>query len=292
MTDQKLNAQENVVLNKFIESFSDLEIKGIHHPDISPIALNLGPLELRWYSLAYLLGIILGWVYINYINRKHGNNYINKLALDALPLWMVLSIIFGGRIGYVLFYNLPYYMNNLQDIYKIWQGGMSFHGGLTGVIIGTVLFSRYYKLQFFKVTDMLALATPIGLFLGRLANFINKELIGKQTSESWGIIYPGEKFARHPSQLYEATMEGLLLFIILFVGLKFFRLLDRKGAISGLFLMFYGIFRFIAEIFREPDRQVGYVVEHISMGQILCIPMILAGIVILLLSKRANEITS
>lgn len=277
-------------LDNIVAQYDDIEVaQGFAHPNFDPIAIHLGPLELRWYSLAYLFGIILGWMYINYINRKYGRNYLTVDAREALPVWMILSIVIGGRLGYVLFYNFGYYMNNLGEMYKIWKGGMSFHGGLTGVILGTILFARYYKLQFFRISDMLAVATPIGLFFGRLANFINKELVGrKMESGSWGIIYPNETFARYPSQLMEAAMEGVLLFIILFVAVRC-RLLERKGAISGLFLILYGTFRVFLEIFRQPDQQIGYIYNSVSLGQLLCVPMILAGVAILLFSKRIEE---
>jgi phosphatidylglycerol:prolipoprotein diacylglycerol transferase len=290
MTDLNLNPGDKKILDSVIDKFSDLAVKGWQHPNIDPVALHLGPLELRWYSLAYLAGIILGWLIVGHLNKKYGKNYLTEKALEALPLWIVLSVVLGGRIGYILFYNLEYYLNNLSDILKVWHGGMSFHGGLAGVIVGTYIFSKVYKLEFFKVTDLLAVVTPIGLFFGRIANFINKELFGKMTDSSWGVIYPKENFARHPSQLYEAATEGLLLFIILLVAVKFFNALDRKGALSGLFLIGYGTFRAFCEHFREPDKQLGYVIENISMGQLLCIPMILAGVVILLLSKRTNEL--
>lgn len=275
-------------LGKLVDQFSDVAIKGFHHPDINPVAIALGPLEIRWYSLAYLFGIVFGWLIISHINKKYGKNYLSEKALEALPLWIVLSVVLGGRIGYVLFYNLTYYLNNTSDIFKVWQGGMSFHGGLLGVIIGTFIFSKVHKLEYFKLTDLLAIVTPIGLFFGRIANFINKELVGKQTTVEWGVIYPKENFARHPSQLYEAASEGLLLFVVMCIALKYFNALNRKGTLSGIFLIGYGLCRMTSELFREPDKQLGYIFEHISMGQILCIPMILAGVVILAISRKTK----
>ncbi len=271
---------------------TEFHFNGFHHPDFDPVAFAIGPVSVRWYSLAYLFGILLGWFYIMYINRKYGHKYFPEKALESLPLWIVISIVLGGRIGYVLFYNFSYYSHNLTNVYKIWEGGMSFHGGLTGVIIGMIIFSRVYKLKFFKITDYLAAATPFGLFFGRIANFINKELIGAPTNVKWAVIYPNEDFGRHPSQLYEAGMEGILLFIILFVAMKWFGALDKKGTLSGLFLIFYGIFRMVAELFRLPDKQIGYLHYGLTMGQYLCLPMILAGIIIFLFAGNEKKIES
>ena len=262
--------------------------KGWHHPNFDPVAIHLGPFDIRWYSLAYLFGILLGWLYINYANKKYGNNYLQPKPLEALPMWIVFGVILGGRIGYVLFYNFSFYSNNLADIFKVWKGGMSFHGGLTGVIISTFIFSRFYKLQFFRVTDFLAIVTPFGLFFGRLSNFINKELFGKITYQPWGVFYNDEIVARHPSQLYEAFLEGVVLFLILYTAMRF-NALKEKGVLSGLFLIFYGIFRIVSEFYREPDKQIGYVYDVFSMGQLLCIPMILAGVAILALSRKTEE---
>ncbi len=271
-----------------IVNFFEKTNRGFHHPDIDPIAFQLSQFDVRWYSLAYLAGILLGWLYINYVNKKYAGHYLQLKPMEALPLWIVMSVILGGRLGYVLFYNFGYYFNNIGEILKVWNGGMSFHGGLLGVITGTFIFSRVYKLEFFRVTDFLALATPIGLFFGRIANFINKELVGKITYQPWGVLYPNETIPRHPSQLYEASLEGIALFLILYAALKC-GALKEKGILSGLFLIFYGIFRMTSEFYREPDKQIGYVYDVFSMGQLLCLPMIAAGVAILLLSKRVPE---
>lgn len=272
--------QKNMVIDNIVKNFADVGIQGFAHPNINPVAIDFGYFELRWYSLAYLFGIIFGWLIIGYFNKKKNNNYLSVKAFEALPLWIVLSVILGGRIGYVLFYNLEYYINNMSHIMKVWEGGMSFHGGLVGVIIGTFIYSKVYKLEFLKVTDYLALVAPIGIFFGRIANFINQELVGKICNYSWCVIYQDESIGRHPSQLYEALSEGLLLFIILFITAKFFNGFARKGLLSGLFMIFYGIFRAACEYFREPDKQIGYLIEGLSMGQILCIPMVLVGVFI------------
>lgn len=281
--------QTNKVIDNIVKHFSDVGIQGFPHPNISPVAIDFGYFELRWYSLAYLFGIILGWLIIGYFNKKKCNNYINTKAYEALPLWIVISVILGGRIGYVLFYNLTYYLNNPTHILSVWEGGMSFHGGLAGVIVGTFIFSKLYNLEFLKVTDFLALVTPIGIFFGRIANFINQELVGKICNHTWCVIYKDESIGRHPSQLYEAASEGLLLFIILFITAKFFNGFSRKGLLSGLFLTFYGIFRASCELFREPDKQIGYLIEGLSMGQILCIPMIMVGLFIMFKYSRTKH---
>lgn len=260
---------------------------GIVFPDIDPVLLDIGPLAIRWYSLAYLFGILLGWAYIQYTNKKYSKSYISQPQMDSIPLWIVLSIILGGRIGYVLFYNASYYLSNISEIIKVWHGGMSFHGGLVGVIVGMYIFSKLHKLKYLKLMDLLAIATPIGLFLGRIANFINAELWGKRTGWEYGVIFPNDNFARHPSQLYEAFLEGFVLFFILFFVVKLGGL-KRAGLCSGLFLLFYGSFRIVVEFFREPDIQLGYLydTDWLTMGMLLCIPMILLGLGIALTSKK------
>jgi len=298
MTDKILNPSQNMdsvskeqiisatqEISRIIHPEAVVSGIGFHHPNISPVALGFGNIEIRWYSLAYLFGIILGWLYIRYISKKYDNSYLKGEVLESLNLWVVFGIVLGGRLGYVLFYNLEYYLNNIHDILQIWKGGMSFHGGLTGVIVALYLFSKFHKLDFLKITDLAAVATPIGLFLGRIANFINMELIGKPTSVAWGVIYPHEDIARHPSQLYEALLEGLVLFLILYILIRFFDGIRKKGLLSAVFMISYGVFRMFIEHFREPDPQLGYIIENISMGQILCLPMILIGLVILLPNK-------
>jgi phosphatidylglycerol:prolipoprotein diacylglycerol transferase len=258
---------------------------GIIFPNLDPIAFQIGFVAVKWYSLAYLFGIIFGWLYILHLNKKFLQYHVDIKALDNLPLWAVIGIIFGGRIGYVLFYNFEYYENNLYEALMIWHGGMSFHGGLIGAIAAFYLFSKYYGIKPYKVLDLCAAATPIGLFLGRIANFINAELYGRITDVSWGVVFPGEFYARHPSQLYEAALEGFVLFFILLFFIKRANILSREGAVSGLFIMFYGIFRFIVEYFREPDSQIGYIMDHFTMGQILCLPMIIFGFYLLFIRR-------
>lgn len=253
-------------------------------PDIDPVALEVGPLVVRWYALSYVLGIILGYVYVNWLDRLQAKResiplYFNDKARDDLIMYAVLGIILGGRIGYVLFYNFSYYMSHPVEILHIWQGGMSFHGGLLGIFVAYYLFARKYQLKWLRIMDYLAAATPIGLFFGRLANFINGELYGRVTDGPMGMIFPqSDGLPRHPSQLYEATFEGLVLLVILFLVSTRTRALQYTGLVGGLFLAGYGMARFGIEFFREPDAQLGFILGPFSMGQLLCTPMIAVGI--------------
>ncbi len=259
-------------------------------PSIDPVIISFSFLELRWYSLAYILGIIIGFYIIKRLNVIKGN-LISVKQLDSFFIWAVLGIILGGRIGYVLFYQLPSFYNNPIYLIEIWKGGMSFHGGLLGVIISTFIFCRINKLKFYYLADFVALVAPIGLFFGRIANFINTELIGRPTNFFISIIYPKvDNIPRHPSQIYEALFEGLFLFIILII--IFFKNKNSKnfGLISGLFLIFYSISRFLIEFLREPDPHLGLFFNFITLGQILSIPFLLFGIFIVqsYASRRKN----
>lgn len=258
----------------------------IHLQAFDPVALQLGPLAIRWYSLAYIAGIICALFFLKKQNDQH--KIMSQQAYDDWLMWIVFSIIIGGRLGYVLFYNIDYFLANPSEILMVWHGGMSFHGGLFGVIFGMYLFCRKFKITYFRLMDVLAIIAPIGLFFGRIANFINLELYGRATNSDYGVIFPGAgDFPRHPSQLYEAVLEGLILFIILFSLSRFTKIQQRIGAISGLFLMLYGIFRIIIENFREPDLQLGFLFQNITMGQVLSLPLIVAGVVISLKSKKS-----
>ena len=257
----------------------------IHNLD--PILFNLGFIAVRWYSLAYIFGILLGWwLGIKIISKKfiiEDNKFILK-EFDNLISYLIVSIIVGGRLGYVFFYNFDYYFLNPLDIFKVWEGGMSFHGALVGIIFGTWMFSSIKNIPIFLLLDVIACVAPIGIFLGRIANFINGELIGKATDLYWAVIFPKiDNIPRHPSQLYEAFLEGLTLFIIL--NLVIFKKNYKIGTCSYLFLILYGFFRIFSEYFREPDIQVGYFFDFLTMGTILSFFMILSG-VILLLKKR------
>ena len=259
--------------------------------NLDPVLIDFGLITIRWYSLAYIFGIIIGWWLskriLNHISKNIKLNFSTK-DFDDLITYIIISIIIGGRLGYIIFYNLEYYISNPFDVIKIWEGGMSFHGALIGIIIGTYLFSKKKNVPVLILLDIIACASPIGIFLGRIANFINGELIGKATTVSWGVIFPAvDMVPRHPSQLYEALLEGLILFLIL--NLVIFRQKYKMGTCSYLFLIFYGIFRIVSELFREPDIQIGYLFDLFSMGTILSFFMILAGLFVKKISTKKNE---
>lgn len=246
-------------------------------PILDPVIFQIGPLAIRWYSLAYVFGIIFAWFVIKYFNKKH-KVFDEKTVSDDFFLYAVLSIILGGRVGYVLLYNTAYYFQNPLDIFKIWEGGMSFHGGLIGCIFGSYLLCKKHKISYLAFCDLLAIATPIGLFFGRIANFINMELYGRVTTSKIGMVFPNAGLLpRHPSQLYEAFFEGLVLFCILFCLARFTKIRKREGVLSGFFLMGYAISRFGIEFFREPDSQIGYIMQYFTLGQILSLPIFMLG---------------
>ena len=258
--------------------------------NLDPVLLNFGFMAVRWYSLAYIAGIIIGWWLGKKIIIKRFQNISQRFDLrefDDLITYLIISIIIGGRVGYIIFYNLEYYISNPLDIIKIWEGGMSFHGALIGIIIATYLFSKKKNISLFFLLDVIACVSPIGIFFGRIANFINGELVGKVTNFSWGVIFPAvDKLPRHPSQLYEAFLEGLVLFIIL--NIFIFKKNYKTGMCSIFFLIFYGFFRIISELFREPDSQIGYFFNLFSMGTILSFLMVLAGMIIFIFMRK-NE---
>ena len=243
--------------------------------NFDPVAFQILSLEIRWYSLAYIIGIILGWAYCK--KRLIKDQHILSLFDDFIT-YLIIGVILGGRIGYVLFYNLKYYLENPFEILMVWNGGMSFHGGLIGVVFATQLFSNKHKVNQFVFLDLVALSAPIGIFFGRIANFINSELIGKATDLPWSVQFIlVDNIKRHPSQLYEAFFEGIILFILL---KYFFRknYVRNPGKISSLFLIFYSIFRFFAEFFRSPDFQVGYLIFNLTLGQLISVIFLITGI--------------
>lgn len=253
---------------------------GIAFPQIDPVVFQFGFFAIRWYSLAYIFGLIGAWGLARQMSKYSGSVF-TILKIDDFLLWATIGVVLGGRLGYVLFYNAHYYYEFPWQILAVWQGGMSFHGGLLGVIIVTTLFSYKRKIPILVMGDILVCVAPLGLFLGRLANFANGELFGRVTTNvPWAMIFPlGGPEPRHPSQLYEAALEGLLLFLILnsvWWGISRFR--KQQGFVTGLFFILYGIFRFCIEFTREPDAHLGLIWCHLSMGQILCVPMVLAGI--------------
>ena len=257
--------------------------------NLSPILFDLGFFSIRWYSLAYIFGIILGWWFGKKIIFQKFQKTHNEISekFDDLIAYLIFAIIIGGRAGYVIFYNFEFYFFNPIDILKIWEGGMSFHGALIGIIAATYFFSKKKNLSPLLLLDVIACVAPIGIFFGRIANFINGELVGKITSVSWSVIFPSvDMNPRHPSQIYEAIFEGVILFIILNI------IINKKNYLTGtcsyLFLIFYGIFRIFSELFREPDIQIGYIFNFITMGMILSLFMILSGIVLYKFTKK-NE---
>ena len=265
----------------------------VHNFD--PVLIDLGWFQIRWYSIAYIAGIGFGWMYaIKIIKQSANNNYnfipVKQLDFNDLIIYLVLGIVIGGRLGYAFFYNINYYSQNFFEILKIWQGGMSFHGGLLGVIVTTFVFSKVKKINFFKFSDIISCVAPIGIFLGRIANFINGELFGKISTLPWAIIFPsGGNIARHPSQIYEAIFEGIILFILI----NFFafekKMLFRPGYISGFFLISYSILRIFSEIFREPDEHLGYFLKFFSMGTLLSFFTLITGLLIILFIKKDEQ---
>ena len=243
--------------------------------NFDPVALEIFSLEIRWYSLSYIFGILIGW----YLAKKFflSKNIYHKF--DDYMTFVIIGLILGGRLGYVLFYNLNFYINNPFDILKLWQGGMSFHGGVLGIIIASIIFAKKNYDNIFEYLDVVALASPIGIFFGRIANFINSELYGSSTNVPWAVTFIQiDSIPRHPSQLYEALLEGLILFLILIYFKNKF--LNKPGLISGLFLIFYSIFRFFVEFYRVPDEQLGYIFLNLSMGQVISLIFMLSGLIL------------
>ena len=251
--------------------------------NFDPIAFQIMSFEIRWYSLAYILGIVVGWILCKKIFIK--NSDISE-KFDDYITYLIIGIILGGRIGYVIFYNFSYYLDNIFDIFKIWQGGMSFHGGLLGVIASSYIFAKKNNQNPFFYLDQVSLVAPIGIFFGRLANFINSELYGTATDMPWSVIFVEvDNLSRHPSQLYEAILEGIILFLILiyFMNKGY---LKKPGLISGMFLIFYSLFRFFVEFFRVPDEQIGYLFLNLTMGQIISLVFASVGITLFYLKNE------
>jgi phosphatidylglycerol:prolipoprotein diacylglycerol transferase len=249
-------------------------------PAIDPVLIQIGPFAIRWYALAYIFGLVLGWQYLRWLVRRPGWR-LTPLAIDDLLLYVTLGVVLGGRLGYILFYRPEFYLTNPLEALAVWQGGMSFHGGLLGVVAASILFARRRRLPVLEVGDAIACATPIGLFLGRLANFINGELWGRPSDVPWAMVFPGGgPQPRHPSQLYEAGLEGVLLFLIMtWLALRP-RTPGSEGRLTGVFLIGYGIARSIAELFREPDAHLGFLLGGLTMGQLLSLPMVVIGILL------------
>ena len=268
-----------------------LPLLAIPFPVIDPVLVQLGPFAVRWYALAYIAGLVLGWwTAARLVSRDAlwpaNRAPVTRAQLDDFLLWATLGIVLGGRLGYVLFYNLGYYIENPADALAVWHGGMSFHGGLLGMVAAIILFARRNGAPILQLADAIAVVVPIGLFFGRIANFINAELWGRVTDVPWGVVFPnGGPEPRHPSQLYEAALEGVVLFLVLQVlvarsGLK------RPGLVTGAFLIGYGLARMLVETVRVPDEQVGYLFGPLTMGMLLSLPMVLVGLVFVVLARR------
>jgi phosphatidylglycerol:prolipoprotein diacylglycerol transferase len=268
----------------------------IAFPVFDPVAIALGPIVIRWYALAYIGGIVAGWIYARALLKNEklwgGPAPISLPQLDDFILWVTLGIILGGRTGYVLFYNLPFFVAHPAEIFELWKGGMSFHGGFLGCVAAVILFCRLNGLSILSLGDVTTAVGPIGLFLGRIANFINSELWGRPADPNlpWAMIFPnGGPLPRHPSQLYEAGLEGILLFAILACMIRF-GALKRPGLILGSFIAVYGIARIVAEHFREPDPQLGFLWGGLTMGMLLSVPMVIVGVIIIVMARRGKAV--
>lgn len=260
-------------------------------PAIDPVVFEVGPFAIRWYALAYIAGILLAWRYMVMVVRKDrvwaGTPRPTPVDIDDFVMWGTIGIVIGGRLGYVLFYNPAYYLQNPFEALAIWSGGMSFHGGFAGTVLAMVLYARKRGLNVWTLFDLAGIAAPIGLFFGRIANFINSELWGRLSDAPWAVVFPnGGPFPRHPSQLYEAALEGILLFVVLRLLSHRAGLLQKPGFIAGAFAAGYGITRSMAEFFREPDAHIGFLSGGLTMGMLLSVPMILTGVALMVWSAR------
>jgi phosphatidylglycerol:prolipoprotein diacylglycerol transferase len=270
-----------------------MPLLAIPFPAFDPVLVSFGPIAIRWYALAYIVGILLGWLYARTLIKTEslwaGPAPLTVEDFDDFVLWVTLGIILGGRIGYVLFYNLPYFIENPLEVFQLWKGGMSFHGGFIGCLIVIFLFARFRNISFLSLGDLTCAAATIGLFLGRIANFINGELWGRPTDVPWAMVFPsGGPEPRHPSQIYEATLEGLVLFIVLALMIRA-GALKRPGLITGSFALGYGIARSICEFFREPDAQLGFLWGGLTMGMLLSLPLMLIGIGFIVWAMRTKR---
>jgi len=263
----------------------------ITYPEIDPVIVHFGPLQIRWYGLMYVLGFIASYLLVRHQIRRFQLKELGR-HFENLNLVMIISLVVGGRLGYVLFYNLPYYLQHPLEIVATWQGGMSFHGGLLGLLVAGYFYCRKHQLDFWRTADVYVVTVPIGLGLGRIGNFINGELFGRVTDVPWAMVFPGGgPLPRHPSQLYECLLEGVLLFIILW-NLKN-RQVSRQwpsGVMLVAFLIGYGILRWSVELFREPDAHLGFVAAQLTMGQLLSGAMILAGVLLMVVRRKAQDI--
>jgi phosphatidylglycerol:prolipoprotein diacylglycerol transferase len=259
-------------------------------PAFDPVIFAIGPFAIRWYALAYIAGLFGGVWYARW-SVKRPPALMTAAQVDDFLLWVLGGVVLGGRLGYVLFYKPTEYLAHPLNIVKTWEGGMSFHGGLLGVTLAIILYARFIKVDKWYVADIVAIAAPIGLFLGRLANFVNGELWGRPTDLPWGMIFPSDEqlLPRHPSQLYQAALEGLALFVILHLLWRNERIRSRPGILTGVFWIGYGVFRIFGELFREPDAFLGFLIGGATMGQLLSVPMVLFGIFCIWRANRAAK---
>ncbi|QQG35721.1 MAG: prolipoprotein diacylglyceryl transferase [Micavibrio aeruginosavorus] len=257
-------------------------------PDIDPVAVSIGPFDIRWYALAYLAGFLLGWKLVVYLSGLDGERRAIRIAdLDDFLPWAVIGVILGGRIGYILFYQFDAYMHDPLAMLRIWEGGMSFHGGAAGMILAMVAYAAIRRIHVLRLTDLICCAVPIGLFWGRLANFINGELFGRVTTVPWGMVFPhGGPDPRHPSQLYEAGLEGAVLLLAMIVLAHRSAIRNMPGILSAVFLSGYAFSRISVEFFREPDEQIGYIAGIFTMGQILCLPMLVGAVLLVVYAMK------
>ena len=263
----------------------------IPFPAIDPVAVAIGPFVVRWYALAYIVGLLLGWRYC-LVLADRPPRLVERRDIDDFLVWATLGVVFGGRIGYVLFYQPGYYLQHPIEALYLWHGGMSFHGGALGVTLAILLFTRARRLPVLAFSDVIAEAIPIGVFFGRIANFINGELFGRETDIPWAMVFPnGGPVPRHPSQLYEAVCEGLLLFLLLLLA-EHRGARRRPGIVTGLFLIGYAVARMSGELFRQPDAQLGFLVFGTTMGQLLSIPVLIAGFILIWWARRQPASTA
>lgn len=254
-------------------------------PNISPIIFEVGFIQIRWYALAYLFGIVFGYLLLKKLNNVQ-RKVLPDVALEDVIMYAVLGIVIGGRVGYVFFYDFENFLSDIKKIFFVWNGGMSFHGGILGLIFAMYLLSKKHKFSFLKLMDMISVVSPIGLFLGRIANFINAELWGRATDVPWAVLFPhAGDLPRHPSQIYEAILEGIILFIIMLLSFKNKKIRAQSGKLSGIFLVGYSVSRIFIEFYREPDYQIGYLLNYFTMGQVLTLPMLLLGLYFILKNK-------
>lgn len=272
-----------------------MPILAIDFPNFNPVAVAIGPIVIRWYALAYIVGIVLGWIYARALIKRErlwgGPAPVSLIQFDDFILWVTLGIIIGGRTGEVLFWNFPYYYAHPLEIFQLWNGGMSFHGGYLGCAVAVIAFALTQRISILSLGDLTCAVAPIGIFLGRVANFVNGELWGRVTDGDlpWAVIFPhAGPQPRHPSQLYEAGLEGLLLFVILAIMVRM-GALKRQGMILGAFTIVYGCARIVGELFREPDAPTGFVFGQVTMGQLLSVPMIVIGLVLIVRAWRLPD---